>query len=798
PEPEPAPAPAPVSDDPNHVMTPDEIAAMLASAGGDEPAPEPEIALEPEPEIALEPEPEPAPAPVSDDPNHVMTPEEIAAMLDSVGGDEPAPEPEPEIALEPEPEIALEPEPAPAPVSDDPNHVMTPEEIAAMLDSVGGDEPAPEPEPEIALEPEPEPEIALEPEPEIALEPEPEPALEPEPEIALEPEPEPEPAPADDIGIDADLAALMGSDDSTGGEEMSEDDIANLLNDVPELGDDLGEVKEAEPALEPELPLEPDLSSQEEDLLGELAASADKDVSDLLDENSHDEELSEINDLLKKNDNNEMVDEDILSILNDSDDDGGGEGEKPAAKPSGGASGDAGGDGEEDPKKKKKKKKKGGGFFSKLFGKKKGEEDEAEEGGAAPEIKIADSVAAESADEIPPDAEDILGALLEEGEGGKKKKKAGEGEKEEKKGFLAKLSLILFGEDDDDDDEFAGMSEATRENMKVIKEAEAAEKKKKKKKEPKPKKEKPKKEPKPKKEKKKKEPKPDDGPPEKKLPKKKVFAVVLFFVSLTAMIMFCLMVFPKAGYVNLGKSLYNKGDYNAAYETLAGVSGLDAESQLIYENAAFVMKLQRKYDSYTDFMAQGKSLDALDALVQGVNMYRSNLYTAQEKGVEQEYTAIYGTILSALSNTFGVSEEKAESWLALTDRIDYTIALMDVTDPEWRARIAAEIAAESGEIVETTEEPASTGQVPLSASVQPSDIEPVEQQEPDIVATEEAAPPSDAENGDIAAEIIDETPNEEENTDNSSNGNSGGGAKNGDLLYEFNVQRNNDGTYSSR
>ena len=102
--PEPAPEPAPVSTDPNHMMTPEEIAALVA--GTSEP----------------EPEPEPEPAPVSTDPNHMMTPEEIAALVAGTS------------------ETAPEPEPAPKPItppSSDPNHVMTPDEIAALIASAG-------------------------------------------------------------------------------------------------------------------------------------------------------------------------------------------------------------------------------------------------------------------------------------------------------------------------------------------------------------------------------------------------------------------------------------------------------------------------------------------------------------------------------------------------------------------------------------------------------------------------------------------------------------------------------------
>ncbi len=83
------------SDDPNHVMTPEEIAALVA--GNNEPSPSEDDTPS-----------------VSDDPNHVMTPEEIAALV--AGNNEPSPSEDDTPS-----------------VSDDPNHVMTPGEIAALI-----------------------------------------------------------------------------------------------------------------------------------------------------------------------------------------------------------------------------------------------------------------------------------------------------------------------------------------------------------------------------------------------------------------------------------------------------------------------------------------------------------------------------------------------------------------------------------------------------------------------------------------------------------------------------------------
>ncbi len=115
-EPEPAADPmAEAMEDPNHQMTPDEIAAMLAAM--DESA-----ATEAEPvaeEAIVEPEPVVEEA--------VAEPEPV--VEEAVAEPEPVVE---EAVAEPEPEPAVEEKPA-MPDMSDPGHVMTPDEIAALL-----------------------------------------------------------------------------------------------------------------------------------------------------------------------------------------------------------------------------------------------------------------------------------------------------------------------------------------------------------------------------------------------------------------------------------------------------------------------------------------------------------------------------------------------------------------------------------------------------------------------------------------------------------------------------------------
>ena len=125
--------------------------------------PEPEAEPEPEPEIesAAEPEAEPEieelpPEPDLSDPNKMMSPDDIAALLASINSeaaaepevvadevaadipDEPVGQPEvldTQIVSEPEQETATDA--SPMPDLSDPNKVMSPDEIAALFANLG-------------------------------------------------------------------------------------------------------------------------------------------------------------------------------------------------------------------------------------------------------------------------------------------------------------------------------------------------------------------------------------------------------------------------------------------------------------------------------------------------------------------------------------------------------------------------------------------------------------------------------------------------------------------------------------
>lgn len=149
PEPEPVVEelpPMPDLSDPNKMMSPDDIAALLANMSA-ESAVVADEAAEPEPIAEPEPEPEPvaeeaSPMPDLSDPNKMMSPDEIEALLASMAADtaSAASLPDVEEVTEEEPEPVEEPveeEKPPMPDLSDPNRQMSPDEIAALFANLG-------------------------------------------------------------------------------------------------------------------------------------------------------------------------------------------------------------------------------------------------------------------------------------------------------------------------------------------------------------------------------------------------------------------------------------------------------------------------------------------------------------------------------------------------------------------------------------------------------------------------------------------------------------------------------------
>ncbi len=329
-------------------------------------------------------------------------------------------------------------------------------------------------------------------------------------------------------------------------------------------------------------------------------------------------------------------------------------------------------DDQDQPKKKKKREKKAKKEKKPLFGKKKkkkSEEENAEEDGTA-EGETANKDSAEE------DAEGMKG-----GEGAEEPDE----KKEKGKGLFGRIMAFLTEADDEDAEEGkADGLEPSDENKNILKELDDEDKNKKKKKvktkgdeEGKEKKEKKKKE-------KKKKEKPAAADSEgaetvkkgKKVSIKSILAISAFCLTITAMIIMICSIIPDFFEKRKAREAFYQSDYIKSYELMYGKK-LDESDAIIYNKAKTILEMKRKLDSYHNYLGMGKEVQALDALMSGVEHYPEILAEAEEYRVTQEVNAIYESILSILNDKYSLAEPVAQTIVAYDD-VTYTKRLESI------------------------------------------------------------------------------------------------------------------------
>lgn len=473
---------------------------------------------------------------------------------------------------------------------------------------------------------------------------------------------------SDDSGWNpVESAETTGDTEESEPKEAWKSDLDELLMSMKEQDEEQEpEQQDAEGKLTENL-MEDENKALEKDQSGE-------DVTGLLDQMAGtDEDLSDINEMLKKVDNNESLDTsnaDMLALLE-------GIREAPSEGTSATEEQDSMEDLTEDPRAKKKKEKrvkkekKEKKPRKKLFGKSKTDPEESGEGKAGQKSgEAADKVGFMTDEGAEVSLDDALDSIRD------KDTEAGQ---EKKPGLFARLWQFLTEEAEEIEDEVdKGAENATGENAEIIKEldAEDSDKNKKKKKEKKKKNKKAdkaaaegtegeegenaeeastkKKKKKEKKEKKEKEKRP---PEPKILTRRTMIVLVAFCATLIAAITFLSSFLPEYADKTEARRAFYAGDYQTVYEQLNNKK-LGSSDEIMYQRATEILSLQHKLDSYQNRMVLGEDMDALDALFQGVDLYLE-FAGSDTSGALNELTEIYQQICTILQNDYGVSAEEA-------------------------------------------------------------------------------------------------------------------------------------------
>ncbi|NLG03079.1 MAG: hypothetical protein GX567_04520 [Clostridia bacterium] len=496
-------------------------------------------------------------------------------------------------------------------------------------------------------------------------------------------------------------------EEPTVNEIIQDDEIANLLNELDHI--DQIDLEPTEHENEPETPAtDPAIieSAHIEPISIEPMPQVNEDhqESDLLKQISEDEDMAEINELLKSKNEHEAEDDDILKMLqsseqtkNDYVEDSIFAIEEPLAD-------------EEEEAVEKKKKRKLSDLFKKKDKKKQAEPDQQEDVHTEDIMQGEPEEQSELSDALVIEEEATAYKELTETKAGKKSalkaahkaereaqkeaKKEAKKQKnsEENKSSVFRKIIDLFTEEVEDQAEEAPVelfqeTEGTpaeeilsldnlndpaaaplKEETEEVQEDQKNGKKK-------GKKEKTKKEKKPKKQKKPKKVR-EPEPPGKKLPRQHVAAIMTVCLSIGVLMFGISLFYPKYEDVKGAKLAYINGNYAQSYQLLTGHK-LDDKEKLLYERSVLLYRMERKYQSYLNFQKMGMNLEALNALVQGIEAEDMYADRAQELSVWQEYSRFSDLIGQALQSQYQVTPEMAREWLAIEDKQIYSRVLYD-------------------------------------------------------------------------------------------------------------------------
>lgn len=492
-------------------------------------------------------------------------------------------------------------------------------------------------------------------------------------------------------------------------------------------------------------------------------STEDKTGEDALD----DDELAEISGLLKQSGNDGMTDDDMLALLESMSPDSDGsekekKEEKKEAEEKPAEDGEKIPDNAEDTEKSNKKEKKK--LFSGLLGRKKKKETE-------------NGAETEDAEFVNPEENKDFDLPVEP----------------KKKNFFTKIFSFLTETDEKETDEKTGETggmEPSDENRSILEELDEEDKKKKKKKvkgrkekvEPKEDEEEDEEEP-PKKSRKKRKVKKTDTEeavlaetkPGKKISPKNVGVIAGLCITLAAVILVFSSVIPGFFDKRDARSAYYQADYAKSYELLYGKK-LDESDSIIFNKSKTILEMNRKLDSYHNYISMNMEIQALDALISGVEHYPAIYAEAEEYHVTQEVKAIYDTLVTILYDKFGISEEQAKEIIGYDD-LTYTKKLESIingtpfvlpaaeADGENGTDAAAEIPARTETDILPEEQDILTQELPAEDTA-PAEELPTEDTE-ETNATQEAVEADSAVEPDNSGTVEDSSTAPEDTTDGS-------------------------------
>ena len=169
-----------------------------------------------------------------------------------------------------------------------------------------------------------------------------------------------------------------------------------------------------------------------------------------------------------------------------------------------------------------------------------------------------------------------------------------------------------------------------------------------------------------------------DAKPQKKLSRKKVMLIFAFCFSILAMVLILQNAVLNRNNLKEARWAFDNADYETCYANLYGEK-LSEEDEILFEKSYIILCVQRKLDSFENFMRMDMKVEALNALLEGVRVYRDKEARASELDILQRISTDYQTIYEKLAG-FGLDNEDIEEILNYDSKVTYTKRLESIVN----------------------------------------------------------------------------------------------------------------------
>ncbi len=153
--------------------------------------------------------------------------------------------------------------------------------------------------------------------------------------------------------------------------------------------------------------------------------------------------------------------------------------------------------------------------------------------------------------------------------------------------------------------------------------------------------------------------------------------VFILFATIGVLIMVGVWLLPRRANIKEAENEYANEQYIDAYQTISAVS-IKEDEQALYDKIVLCSKLERQIQSYQTNVSMNQKLEALHALLQGLDLYNKKQDEVKALKIQKEYLQMKTQIITYLAQDYSLDEAQANEINAITDEAEYTHRLQDI------------------------------------------------------------------------------------------------------------------------